>query len=340
VRIPIAHFDDHTFMNQPVRIAITGAAGQISYALIFRLAAGDLLGPEQPVSLHLLDVPDAIGGLNGVWMELVDCALPLLQDVIITSYPKRAFQDADLAFLVGARPRTQGMERQDLLTVNASIFSEQGRALNDHATRSVKALVVGNPANTNALIARSNAPDLPASAFSAMTRLDHNRAVSHLAKHCGCGVDAIRQVCIWGNHSNTQYPDLHHALVRGKPAMAGLDQEWYRNEFIPMVQKRGAAVIEARGKSSAASAANAALDHMRSWVLGTPGDDWTSMAIPSDGQYGITPGLIFSYPVRIADGRPTVVEGLEWNDFSRERIKASEQELLSERDMVRALLAD
>lgn len=326
-------------MKTPVQIAVTGAAGQISYALIFRLAAGDLLGPEQPVVLRLLDVPDALGALNGVLMELIDCASPQLQDVVISSDPGVAFEEADLAFLVGARPRTQGMERQDLLVVNAGIFSEQGRALNDHAKQTVKVLVVGNPANTNALIALSNAPDLPPTAFSAMTRLDHNRAVSHLAVKCGCPVTEIKKVAIWGNHSTTQFPDLHHALVRGHPAMALLDPQWYRDEFIATVQKRGAAVIEARGKSSAASAANAAIDHMRDWVLGTPADDWTSMAIPSDGSYGIAEGIVFSFPVRIGNGEHQIVRELEINEFSRDRIQLSERELLTERGMVGHLLA-
>ncbi len=326
-------------MNTPVQIAVTGAAGQISYALIFRLAAGDLLGPDQPIVLRLLDVPDAIGALNGVLMELIDCASPQLHDVVISSDPNVVFAGADLAFLVGARPRTQGMERQDLLVVNAGIFSEQGRALNDHAKRTVKVLVVGNPANTNALIALSNAPDLPPTAFSAMTRLDHNRAVSHFAVKCGCRVTEIKQVVIWGNHSTTQFPDLHHALVRGHPAIELLDLQWYRDEFIPTVQKRGAAVIEARGKSSAASAANAAIDHMRDWVLGTPADDWTSMAIPSDGSYAIADGIVFSFPVRIADGEYRIVQELPLNSFSRDRILISEQELRTERDMIGHLLA-
>lgn len=326
-------------MNTPVQIAVTGAAGQISYALIFRLAAGDLLGPDQPIVLRLLDVPDAIGALNGVLMELIDCASPRLHDVVISSDPCVVFEGADLAFLVGARPRTQGMERQDLLIVNAGIFSEQGRALNDHAKKTVKVLVVGNPANTNALIALSNAPDLPPTAFSAMTRLDHNRAVSHLAVKCGCRITEVKQVAIWGNHSTTQFPDLHHALVRGRPAIELVDPQWYRDEFIPTVQKRGAAVIEARGKSSAASAANAALDHMRDWVLGTRTDDWTSMAIPSDGSYGIADGIVFSFPVRIANGEYHIVQELPLNAFSLEHIRASEQELLIERGMVGHLLA-
>jgi len=325
-------------MKTPVQIAVTGAAGQISYALIFRLAAGDLLGPDQPVTLRLLDVPDAIGALNGVLMELVDCAWPLLRDVVICTDPKSAFDGADFAFLVGARPRTQGMERQDLLVVNAGIFSEQGRALNERAKRYVKVLVVGNPANTNALIALSNAPDLPPTAFSAMTRLDHNRAVSHLARNCGCQVGDIRQVAIWGNHSTTQFPDLYHALVRGRPSTEWLDQVWYHDKFIPLIQKRGAAVIEARGKSSAASAANAAICQMRDWVRGTPPDDWASMAIPTDGSYDIAEGLVFSFPVTVSDGGYRIVQGLMLNQFSRDRLRQSEQELLAERSMVAHLL--
>lgn len=325
-------------MKTPVHITVTGAAGQISYALIFRLAAGDLLGCDQPVTLRLLDVPEAAGALDGVVMELVDCAWPLLHDVVVSSDPKVAFDGADLAFLVGARPRTQGMERQDLLVVNAGIFSEQGRALNERAERGVKVLVVGNPANTNALIALSNAPDLPPTAFSAMTRLDHNRAVAHLALKCGCRVGDIRRLAIWGNHSTTQFPDLHHALVRGRPAMELLDEAWYRDDFIPMVQKRGAAVIEARGKSSAASAANAAICQMRDWVLGSRTDDWASMAIPTEGSYGIAEGLVFSFPVTVSEGEYRVVQGLELNQFSRDRLRLSEQELLAERSMVAHLL--
>lgn len=325
-------------MKKPVHIAVTGAAGQISYALMFRLIAGDLLGVDQPIVLRLLDVPDAMGALGGVLMELIDCASPLLDDVLVSSDPKLVFENTDLAFLIGARPRTQGMERQNLLTVNASIFSEQGRALNHTAKRDVKVLVVGNPANTNALIAMNNAPDLPPSAFSAMMRLDHNRAVSQLAAKCGCRVGEVRNVAIWGNHSTTQFPDLYHAFVCGRPAMDLLDQQWYEREYIPTVQKRGAAVIEARGKSSAASAANAAIDHMRDWVFGTAADDWVSMAIRSDGSYDIAEGIVFSFPVRINHGEYRVVQGLDLNDFSHERLILSEKELLVEREMVRDLL--
>ena len=325
-------------MRRPVHIAVTGAAGQISYALIFRLIAGDLLGPEQPIVLRLLDVPDAIGALQGIVMELVDCASPLLDDVVITSAPQVAFQDADLAFLVGARPRTQGMERQDLLIVNAGIFSEQGKALNETAKESIKVLVVGNPANTNALIAMANAPRLTPDAFSAMTRLDHNRAVSQLAMKCACKIDEVHRVAIWGNHSTTQFPDIHHAIIRGRPALECVDFDWYVQDFIPTVQKRGAVVIEARGKSSAASAANAAIDQMRNWLYGTPEGDWISMAIPCQGQYGMADGLVFSFPVTAHDGQYRVVPGLELNDFSREQLALTERELLIEREMVAHLL--
>lgn len=325
-------------MRKPVHIAVTGAAGQISYALIFRLIAGDLLGPEQPVILRLLDVPDALGAMKGIVMELVDCASPLLDDVIVTSVPQVAFQDADLAFLVGARPRTQGMERQDLLVVNAGIFSEQGKALNETAKNDIKVLVVGNPANTNALIALANAPRLPREVFSAMTRLDHNRALSQLAIQCRAKVGDVRRVAIWGNHSTTQFPDIHHATVRGRPALELVGHEWYVQEFIPTVQKRGAVVIEARGKSSAASAANAAIEQMRDWLFGTPEGDWISMAIPCTGQYGMAEGLVFSFPVTVADGHYQVVPQLELDDFSRTQLTLTERELLTERDMVAHLL--
>lgn len=325
-------------MKTPVHIAVTGAAGQISYVLLSRLIVGELLGDDQPIALRLLEVPEAVGAVEGVTMELIDCASPLLQDVVISSDPEAAFKDVDLAFLIGAQPRGPGMERQDLLRVNADIFSVQGKALNAVAKRTAKVLVVGNPANTNALIALSNAPDLPPRNFSAMTRLDHNRAVSQLALKCGCSVSDIRKVIIWGNHSTTQHPDLRHALVRGRPALDLVEREWYEREFIPTVQKRGAEVIQVRGKSSAASAANAALDHMRSWVHGTPPDDWTSMAVPSDGSYGIEPGLMCSYPVEIRDGTYRIVQGLDIDEFTRERIKSTEAELIAERDMVRHLL--
>jgi malate dehydrogenase len=284
-----------------------------------------------------LDVPDALPSLQGVKMELDDCAAPLLDSVVITSDPAEAFQDADVAFLVGAFPRGPGMERQDLLNVNAGIFSTQGRALDEAAKRDVKVLVVGNPANTNALIALHNAPGLSARNFTAMTRLDHNRAVGLLAGQTGAKVADVRQVAIWGNHSTTQYPDLHHALVQGQPALQQVDESWYREDFIPAVQKRGATVIAARGKSSAASAANAALEHVRDWIKGTPEDDWVSMAVLSDGSYGIEEGLIYSFPVKIENGEYRIVQDLPINDFSRERMILSEQELILERDMVKHL---
>lgn len=325
-------------MKTPLQVAVTGAAGQISYALLFRIAAGELAGPDQPVFLRLLDIPSAVSDMQGVLMELTDCASPLLAGAIATADPAEAFQGADAAFLVGARPRGPGMERQDLLHVNAEIFSVQGKALDQAAKRGVKVLVVGNPANTNALIASKNAPGLSPRNFTAMTRLDHNRSVGLLAAKLGCPVADIRQAAIWGNHSTTQYPDLHHTLVAGQPALERVEENWYKDEFIPAVQKRGAAVIAARGKSSAASAANAALEHMRDWMLGTPADDWTSMAVVSDGSYGIAEGLVYSFPVRIQDGEYAIVQGLPVNDFSRERMRLSEEELAMERDMVAHLL--
>jgi malate dehydrogenase len=325
-------------MKTPVQIAVTGAAGQISYALLFRLIAGDLLGEDQPIVLRLLEVPDAIAAAEGVNMELADCASPLLEDVVISSDPEVAFKDADIAFLVGARPRGPGMERQDLLQVNAAIFSVQGKALDAAAKRSVKVLVVGNPANTNALIAQRNAPGLPPRNFTAMTRLDHNRAVSQLALQTGHLVRDVRQVTIWGNHSSTQHPDLGHALVKGQPALELVERAWYENTFIPTVQQRGAAVIQARGKSSAASAAHAALSHMYTWVHGTAADDWASMAVYSDGSYGVEPGLISSFPVTVKDGEYQIVQGLSLDDFTRQRIDASVAELATERDMVQHLL--
>lgn len=325
-------------MKSPVHIAVTGAAGQISYALLFRIAAGDLLGADQPVVLHLLEVPAAMGGLDGVVMELHDCAFPLLHGIVTTDDPHVAFAGADYAFLVGATPRGPGMERKDLLQVNADIFAVQGKALNAVADRAVKVLVVGNPANTNALIALRNAPDLDPKNFTAMTRLDHNRAVSMLAGRCGAPVAAVQRVTIWGNHSTTQYPDLHHALVDGAPALEQVDETWYKEQFIGDVQKRGATVIAARGKSSAASAANAALGHMHSWVFGTPTGDWSSMSVLSDGSYGIEPGLMFSFPVTVTQGRYAIVQNLHINDFSRRLIDVSEEELKSEREAVAGLL--
>ncbi|BBL72172.1 malate dehydrogenase [Methylogaea oryzae] len=325
-------------MKTPVQIAVTGAAGQITYALLFRLAAGDFLGPDQPVVLRLLEVPAAMDSMQGVVMELEDCAFPLLRGVVTTSDPRVAFENADYAFLVGAKPRGEGMERKDLLEVNAQIFSVQGKALNDVAHPDVKVLVVGNPANTNALIAQRNAPRLDPSNFSAMTRLDHNRSVSLLASHCSVPVTDIRRVIIWGNHSSTQYPDIHHAIVGGDRATSRVDRQWYETLFIETVQQRGSAIIKIRGKSSAASAANAALEHMRTWVAGTADGDWVSMVIPSDGSYGIEPGLMFSYPVTIEDGRHRIVQGLDIDDFSRRMLAATEAELKSERDAVAALL--
>ncbi|MDD5034472.1 MAG: malate dehydrogenase [Methylococcaceae bacterium] len=325
-------------MKTPVNIAVTGAAGQICYSLLFRIITGDLLGPDQPVALRLLEVPEAMPALQGVVMELEDCASSLLAGLVISSDPKVVFEEADLVFLLGARPRGAGMERQDLLNVNAEIFSPQGRALNEVAKRGVKVLVVGNPANTNALITQHNAPDLSPRNFSAMSRLDHNRALSLLAIRCGCSTAEVKRIAIWGNHSTTQYPDLHHALVRGKPALEAVEPSWYRDQFIPQVQQRGASIIAIRGRSSAASAANAALAHMRSWVAGTPDDDWVSMAVYSDGSYGIAEGLIYSFPVIIRDGDYRIVRDLPINDFSRERLRLSEAELLTERDMVKHLL--
>lgn len=324
-------------MKKPVRIAVTGAAGQIGYALLFRLAAGDFLGPDQPVRLQLLEVTPALKSLQGVVMELADCAFPTLVDVTTSDQADLAFKDVDFAFLVGAKPRGPGMERADLLLGNAEIFRVQGRALNDHASRDVRVLVVGNPANTNALITRHNAPDLDARQITAMTRLDHNRAVALLAEKAGVPVADVRKVCIWGNHSTTQFPDLHHASVGGKAALQQVDRAWYETDYIPRVAKRGAEVIAARGASSAASAANAALEHMRLWALGTRKDDWTSMAIPSDGAYGIPEGLVYSFPVTCSDGRYSVVKGLDVNPFSRERMDVTRRELEEERDAIKHL---
>jgi malate dehydrogenase len=325
-------------MKQPVRVAVTGAAGQISYGTLFRIAAGEMLGRDQPVILQLLEITPALEAVNGVVMELEDCAFPLLHDVITTDDGEKGFGDADYALLIGAKPRGPGMERKDLLQENARIFTDQGRALNAAASRNVKVLVVGNPANTNALIAQSNAPDLDPRQFTAMTRLDHNRAIAQLAAKAGTHSSTIRRMIIWGNHSATQYPDIHHATVGGEPAMSRVDAAWMEHEFIPTVQQRGAAVIKARGASSAASAGSAAMDHMRSWALGTPEGDWVSMGIPSDGSYGIDEGVIYSYPCVCRNGDYEIVPGLEINDFSRERMRATEAELREERDAVRDLL--
>ncbi len=325
-------------MKQPVRVAITGAAGNIGYAMAFRIAAGGMLGPDQPVILHLLEITPALNALQGVVMELNDCAFPLLAGIVATDDLKTAFSDVDFAMLVGARPRGPGMERKDLLSANGAIFGPQGKALNDHASRDVKVLVVGNPANTNALIAAANAPDLDPRQFTAMTRLDHNRALSQLAEKTGTHVNDIKRMTIWGNHSSTQYPDLSQCTVKGQPAAELVEQEWYRNTFIPEVQQRGAAVIKARGASSAASAASAAIDHMRSWAQGTRDGDWVSMGVPSDGSYGIAEGVIYSYPCVCKNGKYEIVQGLSIDDFSRERMQATDSELREERAAVEDLL--
>lgn len=326
-------------MKAPVRVAVTGAAGQIGYALLFRIASGAMLGPDQPVILHLLEITPALGALQGVVMELNDCAFPTLHGVVTTDDPNVAFKDVDFALLVGAMPRKDGMERSDLLEANGGIFGPQGKALNDHASRDVKVLVVGNPANTNALIAQQNAPDLDPNCFTAMVRLDHNRAMSLLAEKTGTHNTDVKKMIIWGNHSATQYPDLHNATVKGEDALSRVDQAWYEGEFIPQVQQRGAAVIKARGASSAASAASAAVDHMRSWALGTAEGDWVSMGIPSDGSYGIEPGVIYGYPVTCKDGKYEIVQGLEINEFSRAKMDATDQELRAERAAVEKLFA-
>jgi len=324
--------------NSPVRVAITGAAGQIGYSLLFRIAAGDLLGPDQPVILQLLEIPSALGALRGVVMELDDCAFGLLAGVVATDDAHEAFGDADVAFLVGSRPRTKGMERGDLLAANGAIFTVQGKAIGENASTGAKVLVVGNPANTNCLIAIEHAGHQGGQRFSAMTRLDHNRAKGQLAARVSRPVSQLRRVTIWGNHSTTQYPDIFHARVGDQPAIDLIgERSWLTDEFIPTVQKRGAAVIEARGASSAASAATAALDHVRDWVTGTRSGDWVSMAIPSDGSYGVPEGLVSSFPVTTEAGAYQVVQGLEINDFSRARIDASVAELVAERDTVRSL---
>lgn len=325
-------------MKKPVNVAITGAAGQIGYALAFRVASGAMLGPDQPINLHLLEITPALPGLQGVVMELNDCAFPTLNKVVATDDARVAFKDCDVAMLVGARPRGPGMERKDLLLANAQIFSAQGKALDEVASRDVRVLVVGNPANTNALIAQQNAKSLNPANFTAMTRLDHNRALSQLAEKTGSHVNDIRQMTIWGNHSATQYPDLTKATVGGKTAAALVDESWTRETFIPTVQQRGAAIIKARGASSAASAASAAMDHIRTWVQGTAAGDWVSMGIPSDGSYGIAPGVIYSYPVTCKDGKYSIVQGLEIDAFSRAKMDATHQELLEERDGVKDLL--
>lgn len=324
-------------MKTPIHIAVTGAAGQISYSLLFRLASGSLLGSEQPIVLHLLEITPALKALEGVVMELKDCASPLLRRIEMTDDPKVAFKNVDYAFLVGARPRGAGMERKDLLEANAEIFSVQGQALNEVASRDVKVLVTGNPANTNALIALKNAPDLSPANFSAMTRLDHNRAISQLAEKCGVLVTDIKNMTIWGNHSNTQYPDLHHANVKGQEALSLVDKEWFVHDFIPTVQQRGSAVIAARGQSSAASAANAAIDQMRTWAFGTDEGDWVSMGVLSDGSYGIEKGLIYSFPVTVINGKVSIVKDLPVNEFSKKKMRETEIELKEEREAVKHL---
>jgi len=324
--------------DSPVRVAVTGAAGQIGYAILFRIASGQLLGPDTPVHLSLLEIPAALKAVEGTAMEIDDCAFPLVAGVDITDDPNKAFDGASIALLIGARPRTKGMERSDLLEANGGIFKPQGQALNDHAASDIKVLVVGNPANTNCLIAKSHAPDLPAERFTSMMRLDHNRAKAQLAAKVGAAVRDVTNMTVWGNHSPTQYPDIFHAKVSGQNAAeATNDQAWLENDFIPTIQKRGAAVIEARGASSAASAANAAVEHMRDWVLGTPEGDWVSMGIPSDGSYGIEEGLIFGFPVTCSGGSYQVVRGLDLNDFSQSRLDVTVNELKDERETVKQL---
>ena len=325
-------------MNSPVRVTVTGAAGQISYSLLFRIAAGEMLGPNQPVILQMLEITPALEALKGVAMELEDCAFPLLAGMVCTDDAAVAFKDSDYALLVGARPRGPGMERKDLLEANAAIFSAQGKALNDNASKDIKVLVVGNPANTNSLIAQRNAPDINPRQFTAMTRLDHNRALTQIANKTGTTINDVTHMTIWGNHSATQYPDIHQTKVNGQAAIDMVDQAWYEEKFIPVVQQRGAAIIKARGASSAASAANAAIAHMRSWALGTAEGDWVSMGVYSDGSYGITEGLIYSFPCTCKDGDWEIVQGVEINDFSRAKMSATEQELTEERDAVQHLL--
>ena len=326
-------------MKKPVRVAVTGAAGQIGYSLLFRIASGEMLGKDQPVILQLLEITPALNALNGVVMELEDCAFPLLADIVQSDNPKIAFKDVDIALLVGARPRSKGMERKDLIEANGAIFTVQGQALNEVANRNVKVLVVGNPANTNAYIAMKSAPDLPQRNFTAMLRLDHNRALSQLASKTGMSVDSIKKLVVWGNHSPTMYPDYRFASIDGKPAPEAVnDQDWYKNTFISTVGKRGAAIIEARGLSSAASAASAAIDHVKDWVLGSSGD-WTTMGVPSDGSYGIPEGVIYGFPTICADGDYQIVPNLEIDEFSRSKMDNTLQELEEERSAVSHLLS-
>ena len=324
--------------DSPVRVAVTGAAGQIGYAILFRIASGQLLGPDTPVHLSLLEIPAALKAVEGTAMEIDDCAFPLVAGVDITDDPNKAFDGASVALLIGARPRTKGMERSDLLEANGGIFKPQGKALNDHAASDIKVLVVGNPANTNCLIAKSHAPDIPAERFTSMMRLDHNRAIAQLAAKAGATVSDITNMTVWGNHSPTQYPDIFNAKVKGQNAAEVVnDQEWLENDFLPTVQKRGAAVIEARGASSAASAANAAVDHVHDWVMGTPEGDWVSMGIPSDGSYGVEEGVIFGFPVTCSGGSYEIVQGLDLNDFSQSRLDVTVNELQDERETVKQL---
>lgn len=325
-------------MKAPVRVAVTGAAGQIGYSLLFRIAAGEMLGRDQPVILQLLEVTPAMKALEGVVMEIDDCAFPLVHSIVASDDPNVAFANADYALLVGAKPRGPGMERSDLLAANGGIFKVQGKALNDHASRNVKVIVVGNPANTNAWTAMTCAPDLNPRNFTAMTRLDHNRAVAQIAHRLGVPVTAVKKMTIWGNHSTTQYPDVHYALVNGAAIKPQVDHAWYDGTYIPKVAKRGAEIIAARGASSAASAANAALEHMRDWALGTPANDWTSMAVPSDGSYGIPKGLVYSFPVTCKNGEWEIVKGLDIDDYSRAKMTATQKELEEERDAVLKIL--
>ncbi|MCG7924677.1 MAG: malate dehydrogenase [Candidatus Thiodiazotropha taylori] len=325
-------------MKPAVKVTITGAAGHIGYALAFRVASGDMFGQNQPVILRLLEIPQALSSLNGVGMELEDCAFPLLHDIVLTDDPSIGFRGTDYAILIGAKPRSKGMERKDLITENAKIFSNQGKAINDYASPDVRVLVVGNPANTNALIAAANAPDLKPSQFTAMTRLDHNRALGQLANKSNVQVADITRMTIWGNHSMTQYPHIDNCLINGQPVFEQVSQDWAIDHFIPRIQRRGAEIIEARGLSSAASAADAVVDHVHDWALGTRDDDWVSMAVHSDGSYGIDEGVVFSFPVKCQDGDYEIVQGLELDDFSNARLKASEKELLEERKIIEDLL--
>ena len=325
-------------MKPAVKVTITGAAGHIGYALAFRIASGAMFGQDQPVILRLLEIPQAISSLNGVGMELEDCAFPLLHDIVLTDDPSIGFRGTDYAILIGAKPRSKGMERKDLITENVKIFSNQGKAINDHASPDVRVLVVGNPANTNALIAAANAPDLKPSQFTAMTRLDHNRALGQLANKSNSLVADITRMTIWGNHSMTQYPHIDNCLINGQPVFDLVSQDWAIDHFIPTIQRRGAEIIEARGLSSAASAADAVVDHVHDWALGTRDSDWVSMAVHSDGSYGIDEGVVFSFPVTCKNGNYEIVQGLELDDFSIARLKASEKELLEERTIIEDLL--